>query len=76
MFPWSRKVGGRFHVLTLSASGHERRATDGRRSVRREEKFDYSAGIARFGVILKMQGPLVEIGPRSVFGISAVGGWQ
>jgi len=34
---------------------------------------DLCAGIARFGAILNMDGPLVEIGPRSVFGRPAVG---
>ncbi len=33
-----------------------------------EEKFDFSEAIARFGDILDMEGPLVEIGARSVFG--------
>jgi len=32
--------------------------------------------IARFGEILNMGGPLVEIRSLSVFGISAVGEWQ
>ncbi len=38
-----------------------------------EEKFDFSEAIARFGDILDMEGPLVEIGARSVFDNSAVG---
>ena len=34
---------------------------------------DFSAGIAWFGAILNRVGPLVEIGPRSVFANSIVG---
>jgi len=41
-----------------------------------EQKFDLSERIARFGDILNREGPLVEIGPRSVFANSAVGEWQ
>jgi hypothetical protein len=46
------------------------------------ERIDFSEEIAWFGYILKfgdilnMDGPLVEIGSRSVFANSAVGGWQ
>jgi hypothetical protein len=39
-------------------------------------KFDLPEATARFGDILNMEGPLVEIQSLSVFGISAVGGWQ
>ncbi len=38
-----------------------------------EERIDLSAGIAWFGDILNIEGPLVEIGSRSVFGNSALG---
>ena len=38
-----------------------------------EEKFDFSEEIARFGNILNTDGPLLEIGPRSLFDKSAVG---
>jgi hypothetical protein len=67
--------------MALSASGHERMvnvraaATGGKRT-------DLSARIAwfgnmlNFGDILNMGGPLVEIGSRSVFVNSAVGGCQ
>ncbi len=41
-----------------------------------EEKFDSPEAIARFGDILSMEGPIVEIGPRSVFANSVVGVWQ
>ena len=41
-----------------------------------EQKFDLSEGIARFGDILNREGPIVEIGPRSVVANPAVGGWQ
>jgi len=35
-----------------------------------------SEAIARFGDILNREGPLAEMGPRSVFGNWAVGGRQ
>jgi hypothetical protein len=38
-----------------------------------EEKFDFSEEIARFGDILNIEGPLLEIGLRSVCANSAVG---
>ena len=34
---------------------------------------DFSAGIARFGDILDIEGKLVEIGPGSLFGNTTVG---
>jgi len=40
---------------------------------KRKERVDFSAGIARFGNILNIEGPLDEIGPRSVFPNSAIG---
>jgi len=39
----------------------------------REQQINFSAGIAWFGDILKIEAPFVEIGPRSVFAKSAVG---
>ena len=57
----------------MTASGHER-IVNGWAAASGEEKFDLPEGIARFGDILNMEGPLVEIGSRSVFGNSAVGG--
>jgi len=53
-----------------------------RAAARGEERIDLSEEIAwfgkilNFGDILNMDGPLVEIGSRSVFPNSAVGGWQ
>jgi len=41
---------------------------NGRAAASGEENFELSAGIARFGDILNREGPLVETGPRSVFG--------
>ena len=47
-----------------------------------EKRIDLSEEIAwfgntlNFGGILNKDGPLVEIGSRSVFGNSTVGGWQ
>jgi hypothetical protein len=61
--------------LALSASGHER-MVNGRAAASGEEKFDLPEAIARFGDILNMEGPLVEIRSLSVFGIWAVGEWQ
>ena len=64
----------------MSASGHERVVND--RAASGEKRMDLSEEIAwfgntlNFGDILNMDGPLVEIGPRSVFVNSAVGGWQ
>ncbi len=67
--------------LALSASGHAR-MVNGRAAASGEEQIDLSEEIAwfgnilNFGDILNMDGPLVEIGSRSVFVNSAVGGWQ
>jgi len=62
------------------ATGVERpgreRMFNGRAVACGEEKFDFSEGIARFGDILNIDGPLLEIGPRSVFANLAVGIWQ
>jgi hypothetical protein len=71
----------RLERLALSASGHEG-AIQGRAAASGEKRIDLSEDIAwcgnilNFGDILNMDGPLVEIGSRSVFGNSAVGGWQ
>ncbi len=67
--------------LASSASGHER-MVNGRAAASGENRMDLSeeitwfGNILNFGDILNMDGPLVEIGSRSVLGNSAVGGWQ
>jgi hypothetical protein len=58
--------------LALSVSGRER-TFNGWAAASREKWIDFSAGIAWFGDILNRVGPLVEIGPRSVFADSIVG---
>ena len=71
----------RLDPLALSASDHER-MVNGRAAASGEKRMDSSEEIAwfgnilNFGDILKMDGPLVEIGSRSVFVNSPVGGWQ
>ena len=65
----------RLEPLALSGSGHER-MVNGWAAASGEQKFDLSEGIARFGDILNREGPIVEIGPRSVVAHPAVGGWQ
>ncbi len=71
----------RLDPLALSASGHES-VVNGRAAASGEKRIDLSEEIAWFGNILNfddiltMEGPLVEIGSRSIFGNSAVGGWQ
>ena len=55
----------------MSASGHER-MVKGWAAASEEKRIDFSAGVAWFGDIL-IEGPFVEIGPRSVFDKSAVG---
>jgi hypothetical protein len=65
----------------LSASGRERMVY-GRVAASEVRRMDLSEEIAwfgnmlNFGDILNMDGPLVEIGSRSVFANSVVGGWQ
>jgi hypothetical protein len=61
--------------LALSASGRERMVQVLVGS-ERAEKFDMTGRIVRFGVILNKEGPLVEIGSRSIFGNSVVGSRQ
>ncbi len=48
----------------------------GRSAASGEKKFDLSETVTRFGDILIKVRPIIEIGPRSVFGNSEVGGWQ
>jgi hypothetical protein len=55
-----------------SASAHER-MVNRRAAASGEKRIDFCAGIAWFGDILNREGPLVEIGLRSVFVNSAVG---
>ena len=62
----------RLEPLALTASGHEG-MVNGWAAASGEEKFDLPAGIARFGDILNIEGPLVEIGSRSAFDNSVVG---
>jgi hypothetical protein len=67
--------------VTSSASRRER-MVDSRAAARGQKRMDLSEEIAGFGnilnlrVILNREGPLVEIGSRSVFPNSDVGGWQ
>jgi hypothetical protein len=49
---------------------------NGRAAASGEENLGSSEAITRFGDILNREGPLVEIGPRSVFANPAVGKWQ
>ena len=71
----------RLKPSALIPSGHKR-MVDGRVTASGEKRMDLSEEIAwfgnmlNFGDILNMDGPLVEIGPRSVFANSVVGGWQ
>jgi hypothetical protein len=62
----------RLEPLALRASGHER-MLNGRAVVSGEKWIDLSEAIAWFCDILNIDGPLVEIGPRSVFANSDVG---
>jgi len=61
--------------LALSASGHERMFNGGA-AASGEKRIDLSEQIARFCDILNREGPLMELGPRSVFANSAVGSRQ
>jgi len=54
--------------LALSASGRECMVS-GPTAASEEKRIDFSVEIARFGAIPKRKGPLVEIGPRSVFAL-------
>ena len=62
----------RLEPLALRASGHERMA-NGWAAASGKKRIELSETIAWFGDILNRDGPLVEIGPRSVFDKSAVG---
>ena len=57
----------RLEPLALSASGHER-MVNGRAAASGEKSIGFSARIAWFGDILNIEGVLVGIEPRSVFG--------
>ncbi len=61
--------------LALSAPSHKR-TVNGCAAACGQKKFNLSEGIAWFGDILNREGPIVEIGPRSVVANPAVGGWQ
>src|SRR5271157_1454833 len=65
----------RLEPLALRASGHERMA-NGWAAASEEKWIELSETIAWFGDILNIDGPLVEIEPRSVFNNSVVGGRQ
>ena len=65
----------RLEPLALRASGHER-MVNGRSAAGEEKRIELSETIAWLGDILNRDGPLVEIGPRSVFNNSAIGARQ
>ena len=65
----------RLEPLALSVSGRER-MFNGWTAASGEKRIDFSAGVAWFGDILKIEGSFVEIGPRSDFDKSVVGGRQ
>ena len=74
-------MGGLFRALASSASGHERMvngpaAASGENRIYLSGQIAWFYDILNFGDILNMNGPLVEIGSRSIFRNSAVGGWQ
>jgi hypothetical protein len=56
----------RLESVALSASGRESDMVNGRAAASGEKRIDLSEEIAWFGDILNIDGPLVEIGPRSV----------
>jgi len=67
--------------LVLSASGQERVVNDraaasGEKRMNLSEEIAWFGNMLNFGDILNMDGPLVEIGSRSVSVNAAVGGWQ
>ena len=71
----------RLEPLALRASGHERTvygrvAASGEKRIDLSEEIAWFGNILNFGDILNMDGPLVEIRPRSVFNNSVVGGRQ
>ncbi len=59
----------------IERSGHER-TVNGCATATGKKGIVFSTEIAWFGGILNRDGPLVEIGPRSVLGDPAVGGRQ
>ena len=61
----------RLEAPALSAPSHEGMVNGWAASG--EKKIDSPEAVARFGDILNREGPLVEIGPRSVFANSVVG---
>jgi len=65
----------RLEPLALSVSGRER-MFNGWAAASGEKRIDFFAGIAWFGDILTIEESFVEIGPRSVFDKSVVGGRQ
>jgi hypothetical protein len=56
----------RLEPLALSVSGRET-MFNGWAAASGEKRINFSAGIAWFGDILNIDGPLVEVGSRSVF---------
>ncbi len=67
--------------LALSTSGHKRMVNDreeatGEKPIDLSDEIAWFGNILNFGDILNMDGPLLEIGPRSVFPNSDVGRWQ
>jgi len=71
----------RLKPLASSATYHDRMVTgcaaaSGEKRMDLSEEIAWFGNIINFGDILNMDGPLVEIGPRSLFGNSADGGWQ
>jgi hypothetical protein len=72
----NRRNGGirpaRLDPLALSASGRKR-MVNGRATAGGEKRINLSEAIAWFGDKLNRDGPLVEIGPCSVFADSTVG---
>ena len=59
--PYSHPAGTLGATLALSASGHER-MVKGPTAASKEQRIDFSAGIAWFGDILNIEAPFVEIG--------------
>ena len=56
----------RLEALALSVFGRET-MFNGWAAASGQKRINFSAGIAWFGDILNIEGPFVEIGPRSVF---------
>jgi len=62
--------------LRPRVNGQRRVAASGEKRMELSEEIAWFGNMLNFGDILNMDGPLVEIGSRSAFGNSAVGGWQ